>query len=137
MRRIGLAARLLLGLVFLATAIGKLLDNRGFAGVLATFDLLPLGPGGLLAVGLVLSLAELAAGLLLLTGRRLGVAIAAVLSVVNLVAILSALARGLPLANCGCFGVFLARPLTRTTPWEDVALLVLALLAWPRRRRYA
>ncbi len=34
MRRIGLAARLLPGLAFLATAIGKLLDNRGFARAL-------------------------------------------------------------------------------------------------------
>jgi hypothetical protein len=48
------------------------------------------------------------------------------------------LARGVALENCGCFGAFLARPLTAWTPLEDLALAALAALAWrgpapPRR----
>ena len=43
--------------------------------------------------------------------------------------------RGLALANCGCFGVFLARPLTRQTVLEDVVMLGLSLLVrWQAHR---
>ena len=34
-----------------------------------------------------------------------------------------ALGRGLGLENCGCFGVFLARPLEWYTPLEDAVLI--------------
>lgn len=36
--------------------------------------------------------------------------------------------RGLAIANCGCFGVFLARPLTAQTVVEDVVMLGMSLL---------
>ena len=39
-----------------------------------------------------------------------------------------ALARGIPIGNCGCFGVFRERPLAPTTLLEDAALIALSLL---------
>lgn len=39
-----------------------------------------------------------------------------------------ALHRGLQIANCGCFGVYWARPLTAVTLVEDALLLALACL---------
>ena len=127
------AAALLLGLVFLATATGKLLDNRGFADVLQTYRLGDFPPWFWLAAALALSLAELATGIALLAGQRAGIVGAATLSTVGLAATLSALARGLALQNCGCFGAFWPRPLGPTTPLEDVVLILLALFAWPTR----
>jgi hypothetical protein len=41
------------------------------------------------------------------------------------------LRRGIALDNCGCFGVFLARPLRWTTVLEDAALAAIsALCLW-------
>ena len=40
------------------------------------------------------------------------------------------LARGLTLANCGCFGVFLARPLSWESPLEDLVALALCGFLW-------
>ena len=39
----------------------------------------------------------------------------------------SALARGLRLENCGCFGVFLPTPLTWRTVVEDLVMVALSL----------
>ena len=50
-----------LGLLFIATAIGKLLDNRGFADVLQNYRLFPTLI--LLPLGLLLSLSELILGI--------------------------------------------------------------------------
>jgi hypothetical protein len=36
--------------------------------------------------------------------------------------------RGIALENCGCFGVYLARPLTTSSPLEDLVIVALALL---------
>ncbi|MDZ4661857.1 MAG: hypothetical protein SGJ18_09605 [Pseudomonadota bacterium] len=61
--------RYLFIVLFLTTAIGKLLDNRGFAEVLGTYQLLP--PWSLLWLGLLISLSELGVAILLIRGVRL------------------------------------------------------------------
>lgn len=111
-----------LGLLFIATAIGKLLDNRGFADVLQNYRLFPTLI--LLPLGLLLSLSELILGIELIRQPKpfwpswgiflmnLGYAVLA--AVTNL--------RGLNLNNCGCFGVFWARPMTWNTVTEDIIL---------------
>lgn len=116
-----------LGLLFISTAIGKLLDNRGFADVLQTYRLFPTLI--LLPLGLLLSLSELILGIELIRQPKpfwpscgiflmnLGYAVLA--AVTNL--------RGLKLNNCGCFGVFWARPMTWATVTEDVILAALSL----------
>lgn len=40
------------------------------------------------------------------------------------------LSRGLHLANCGCFGVFWARPLTWLSPVEDPVMLSITIGIW-------
>ena len=69
----------------------------------------------------------------------LKVSLAALLSVLlhagfMLLALVS-LYRGLELENCGCFGVFLARPLTWSTPFEDLALVLVSLLLFLSARK--
>ena len=112
----------------LAAASGKLLDLHGFVAVLGEYRLAPaalLLPMAVLVVGL-----EIGAGigLLVLGWRRRAALVAAALATVNGIVLSVTLLRGIPLANCGCFGVYLARPLTILSPLEDVALLVAALL---------
>lgn len=116
--------------LLLASAIGKLLDNRGFAAVIATYRLVP--EPLLLPLGLALALAELALGLWLLRGMRLaGAALLTVLFHLGYLAWLAlAWLRGLDIPNCGCFGIYLARPLTAWTFVEDGVLLVAALAFW-------
>jgi len=50
-------------------------------------------------------------------------------------AVMITLWREIEIANCGCFGVFLARPLTAQTVAEDAAMLGLSLLVlWQVRK---
>jgi hypothetical protein len=127
-QRASLALRALFAALLLVTAVGKLLDNRGFAEIVAQYRL---GIPGvlLLPASLGFSLGELALGAGLLAGWRLP-ALAALTAALQLGYLLLAgltLARGIELANCGCFGVFLSRPLGWQTLLEDALLLALAL----------
>jgi methylamine utilization protein MauE len=131
-----LVVRVLIGLLLLATSLGKLLDLPGFARILGSYRALP--DASLQAVALAISIAELALSVWLLSGRGLtGAALAsAALHTVYAVWSASGVARGLKLSNCGCFGVFLARPLGWSTVAEDMVLVGLSLwlLALARRR---
>ncbi|MGH9367482.1 MAG: MauE/DoxX family redox-associated membrane protein [Thermoanaerobaculia bacterium] len=121
--------------VLAAAAAGKLSDLEGFAQVLRTYEALP--ERALRPAAVAVPAAEGLLALWLVSGRRLtGAALAS--AVVHLFyGAWSAvsLARGLDLPNCGCFGVFLARPLTWRTVVEDglMAALSLLLLALARR----
>lgn len=114
--------------LFLLTAIGKLLDNRGFAEVIATYDLLP--AWSLLSVGVCVSLFELFLGLSILKNFQLKIcALVTILVHIGYVGLASlTLYRGIEIKNCGCFGVFWARPLTLQTVVEDGVLLVISIL---------
>jgi hypothetical protein len=117
-----------LAAVNLAAAAGKLLDLHGFVALLAEYRLAPAALLMPMAV-LVVALEILAGiGLLVLSWRRRAALVAAALATVNGIVLTVTLLRGIQLANCGCFGVYLARPLTILSPLEDVALLVAALL---------
>lgn len=123
-------------LLYVTTAIGKLLDNRGFAAVLETYQL-GLSGGFALVFGLTISLAELVLGVSLFLKWNLR---RDALIVVGIQAVYLGLAsvtlwRGIALENCGCFGVFLARPLTMQTIYEDAALLLLAVAFLASARR--
>lgn len=136
MRRAGLALRLFIGLVLVATAAGKLIDVSGFAGVLRAYEAFP--EGALLPVAIAVPLAELALALWLFSGARLAGAAATALGMHAVYAVWAAasILRGLKLENCGCFGVFFARPLGWRTVLEDLVMAGLSawLLALARRR---
>ena len=118
-----------LGFFILASGLGKALDEAGFVGVLRTYQLgLPDAP--LWPVALGVTAFELAVGAWILSGRALYAAgwAAAALNVGYFVLLGVSLARGLEIQNCGCFGVFFARPLRWYSPLEDLALVALSLL---------
>ncbi len=122
--------------IFLATAVGKLLDVPGFAGVLATYRLFP--EPLLLPLALLVPLVEvaIAAALAIRPTLRPAAWAAIALALANAAVLSLTLIRGIALENCGCFGVHLARPLRPWTPLEDLVLVALALLALraaPRR----
>jgi uncharacterized membrane protein YphA (DoxX/SURF4 family) len=117
-----------LGTLILATGLGKLLDLSGFVTVVETYRL------GLSIeqawVGAILVTAvELGIGAWLISGWRLQSAAlaAACLNCIWLVMLTGALLRGLELQNCGCFGVFFARPLEWYSPLEDLVLILACL----------
>jgi hypothetical protein len=127
----------MLAALHLAAALGKALDMPGFAAVLAEYRLFPaaaLMPLALLVAG---AEAAIALGLVLPRRRRLAAMAAGAMALGYGLALIVTLLRGIELSNCGCFGVFLARPLTPLTPVEDLLLAGLAaLLLWlsPRGR---
>ena len=135
-----MAALVLKGLiaaVLAATAVGKLLDLPGFVEVLRTYRALP--EIGLWPVAIGMPAVELVVAVWLLTGRRPAAAALASAGLHAAYAVWSAIAvlRGLKLANCGCFGVFLKRPLGWHTVVEDAGMvgLSLTLAALARGRR--
>ncbi len=121
--RLARACRWLVGGVLVATGVGKALDVPGFVDVVAAYDLLP--PTGSWVVAHVLPPLELATGASLLARvMPRGFAVVAVgLHAMLVVVVITTLVRGIPVENCGCFGVFLARPLGLGTLVEDAVML--------------
>jgi len=116
--------RIFLGLIILGGAIGKLLDISGFGDVIGTYDL-GLSPGVRIVIAILVIAFELVLGIWLLSGKNISAAALAAL-VMNtgyFLLLTTSLLRGLELNNCGCFGVFLARPLTWYSPLEDLILM--------------
>jgi len=128
--------RTLFALLLGAGAAGKLAEMPGFLAIVESYRVLPapLVP----AAGWLLALAEAALAGVLATGWWPQLAAAGVVALhgAYFAWVLAALARGLELANCGCFGVYFARPLGWNTALEDAVLLALAVALYrlaPRR----
>ena len=131
--------RILLGLLVFAAGLGKLLDIPGYVAILRTYRL-DFVPAALYLPGAVAVVVfELGLGCWILSAWRL--ATAALLSVAMhagyLVLLTASLLRGLKLENCGCFGVFLARPLTWYSPLEDAALMAVSYSLFQHARALA
>ena len=119
--------RIILGVLIAGAGIGKLLDVAGFVSIIRTYQLnLPTWLMWAIAIGV--STFELALGVWILSGYHLKMA--AIWSVVMhggyFVLLITSLLRGLRLENCGCFGIFFARPLTWYSPLEDVVLIIMS-----------
>jgi uncharacterized membrane protein YphA (DoxX/SURF4 family) len=126
---------LVVGGVFVYASLSKIADPQAFAKIVYHYQLIgpsaALGfvPANLLAV--VLPWLELIAGVLLITSlwRREAAVVTAVMLAVFVVAVGSALARGIDIANCGCFALDASG---RAAGWKliagDLALLAAALV---------
>jgi uncharacterized membrane protein YphA (DoxX/SURF4 family) len=113
-----LALSLGLAAVFIYAGIEKIQDRLQFADTIAAFRILPAALINLIALGLPPF--EIACGLLLLgrPTRRVGALAVALVCVLYLSVLSSALARGLTL-DCGCFGT--GTP-SRPRMWLEVGL---------------
>jgi hypothetical protein len=121
--------------VLFATGVGKLLDVRGFARILRSYDALP--EGSLLPLALAIPILELAVAIWLFSGRQLP---GAALTSTAMHLVYAGWSAGgvigdLKLPNCGCFGIFLARPLGWSTVAEDIFMVALSLWLLTLARR--
>ena len=138
---VGLAARVVVGCVWIYAGASKLLDPAQSVAAVRAYQLLP----GNLAqpVGQLLPVLEVVVGTMLLLGllTRGAAVLSSVLFVGFVVGIASVWARGLTI-DCGCFGGGGYDPDAMSHyPWEiarDAGLLVLsAYLVWQGRTRLA
>jgi uncharacterized membrane protein YphA (DoxX/SURF4 family) len=129
--------RLGLGLLLLATGLGKLLDVPGFIDVIGTYQL-GLGSAATAVAAWSIVAIELWLGLWLVASRRPvpAAALGAGLNLGYTVLLANALRRGLDLPNCGCFGVFFPSPLTWLSPLESLASAALCALLWNLLRKH-
>ena len=134
----------LLGFLFFAQGLGKLLNPFGYVAALSPFDALP--SAAIWPVGIAWLSAELLAGMgLIVAGLashppRLPSKTAAVLGLVITLAYAimttQAFARGLEITNCTCFGVYLAQRLSWFVLLQDAYMILYAgwvvrkLTAW-------
>ncbi len=124
-------ARLLFALLVLAMATGQLLSFSAFVQAIASYQIAGETLSLILSVALVA--AELFAGIGLLAGRprsrylagSVGFGVAVTWSALAVQAFL----RGLDVANCGCFGRYLAQRLSWYVLLQDAYFLILAYLA--------
>ena len=120
------SARLVLGTVFLLSAITKLASPGQFAKDVQSYRI----PGfAATPFAWGLTFAELGVAGLLLTGHlsSWAAAAAAVMLIAFMIAVASAMARGLNL-SCGCFGILYREKVGWSTQFRDGALLLAALI---------
>jgi uncharacterized membrane protein YphA (DoxX/SURF4 family) len=120
-----LVARLILGGIFLTYSIGKIADPATFAKEISNYQMMPYFTINLMA--LILPWIELACGVFLIAGirQRAASAITGFMLIVFLIAIISAMARGLNI-NCGCFSHVVEYVGWRKVA-EDTGQLILAV----------
>lgn len=123
-------ARLILGGLLLAMAVGQLASEDAFALALRGYGL-----AGESVLAYAVPAVELAAGLAVLTRRRAGGILALGVAAFWTALASQAFARGVELDNCGCFGRYLAQELRWWVLIEDVEFVLLA--AWVAFRQRA
>ena len=113
----------------MAMAAGQLSDVDGFIRILGTYQVLP---GDLPTFAAwVLLITEAVAGAALLRGAQGAATLALAVALAWSALAVQAFVRGLPVANCGCFGVHLGQELRWWVLLEDAEFIALA--AWVRR----
>ncbi|MCS6965470.1 MAG: DoxX family membrane protein [Candidatus Kapabacteria bacterium] len=124
---LGIALRLLIGMVFLVAAADKLSNPELFARNIANYRILPTELVNIPA--LVIPWLEVLVGLMLIVGLRVRAAatVAVGLLLVFTLALISALVRGLDI-HCGCFSQTAAERIGWERVVQDIALLVGAFL---------
>jgi len=134
---LGLAARVYLGVVFLAACAYKIMHPDSFAVDVATYGILPLGLVNIFA--LVIPWVEALAGALLIIGLRVRAAslLIAGMMAMFMIALAIALGKGLDM-SCGCFASAAAQgddPIGWSTMARDGVWLALALYVLVMDRR--
>lgn len=130
--------RIVAGAVYTAMALGQLASFGRMPGILAEYEAVAGAAATALAVALIAG--ELVCGVWFLARPR-SKALAPVwvftaVSVVWSTLALQAYARGLTVANCGCFGIYLSQRLSWVVLVQDALMLFCAglLLRGARRR---
>ncbi len=114
--------------VLLLTGIGKLLDVPGFIKVIDTYEIVPIFLQPMVAVSMVLIELKIAENLYRHINLKFTVLAALCLHIGFAMLATITLFRGIEVPNCGCFGVFWARPLTYITVAEDIFMVGICFL---------
>ena len=137
MRYAKLAVSIVLAAIFIYAGVDKIRDPLQFADSVAAFAILPNALVTPMAVGLPVF--EVLCGLMVLAQptRRVGALALTLATAMFIVALVSALARGLTL-DCGCFGAGApSRPRMWAESILDVALFAGAMWLYLRTRAQA
>ena len=129
--------RFFIAVILLTTGLGKALDIPGFVEVLITYQ--AFADWMLYPVALGMIAAELILSFWLFSGRIIFWAAFSSLglhTVFTLGASVTVM-RGLDIPNCGCFGVFFARPLDGWTIVEDLVMVAFSGLLMVSARMLA
>ena len=125
---IAIAARIVLGAVFMYASFDKMANPEAFAKIIDNYHILPYQLVNALAI--FLPWLELITGLLLITGKWVkgSLLLYNVMLVVFIIALSQALIRGLDI-SCGCFSV---NPSSTSEVWlrivEDIILLFVGIM---------
>jgi hypothetical protein len=127
-KKLELGLRYFIASILFLTGIGKLLDVPGFIKIIDTYRIIPVFLQPAIAVSMVLVELKIAENLF----RKINLTITALAATAlhicfTLLATLTLL-RGIEVPNCGCFGVFWARPLTLITVAEDIFMVGVCVL---------
>jgi putative oxidoreductase len=137
MRHAKLALSIVLAGVFIYAGVDKIRDPAQFADSVAAFAILPNALVTPMALGLPMF--EVLCGLMVLAppSRRVGALALTLVTAMFIVALVSALARGLTL-DCGCFGAGApSRPRMWVESVLEVALFASAMWLYLRTRAQA
>ena len=119
-------ARFILGIVFILASIEKIPQPELFALNIEAYKIIPLFLVNIAA--LVIPWVELICGIFLIAGinTRSSSFMLSLLSIIFILLIISALARGLKI-DCGCFGSENSSPVSWIRVLEDIGLLILGI----------
>lgn len=126
-------ARVLIGLLFIASGFEKLIGSyQNFLYVVQGYDLFGVFLENIIAR--TLPWIELFLGAFLLLGfwTRVSLKALMVLTIMFIFVVSQAIARGLPITECGCFGEFISVPLYVILLFDSALLLLMDSL---RRRQ--
>lgn len=121
--------------VLLLTGLGKLLDVPGFIKVIDTYEIIPIFLQPFVAVSMVLIELKIAENLIRQINLKLTALAATVLHIGFTLLATITLVRGIEVPNCGCFGIFWARPLTFITVGEDIFMVGVCFLLFKILKR--
>lgn len=120
--------RIFIATILLTTGAGKALDISGFVEVIITYQVF--ANWMLYPVAFSMIVTELSLSFWLFSGWKIFWGALASLGLHSVFALWATVAilRGLDIPNCGCFGVFFARPLDGWTIFEDLVMVALSAL---------
>ncbi len=127
-KKLELGLRYFIATVLLLTGIGKLLDVPGFIKVIDTYKIIPTFLQPAVAVLMVLVELKIAENFFRNINIKITALAATALHICFTLLATLTLLRGIEVPNCGCFGVFWARPLTFITVAEDIFMVGVCVL---------
>ena len=120
--------RVIIGIVFLISSIGKIIDHKKFIQIVINYEIL--SPSLSLLYGFFLPYIELIIAIMIILGLFVDAAgYVGILMILSFIYAVSVnVVRGRKNLDCGCFGKFLERKLGLPTLLDDIVILLLSFV---------